>query len=154
MALQVRLVAALLLATPASALAAPGIVTASVNLRAGPSVDFPAVDRIPAGVPVNVLGCIRQDLWCDVSWEGERGWVAAQYLDYLYGDRYVYLPTYVDVIDVPVASLCSRPIGAAITSAGPVINAMPGGTVAGPRRRVSRPRRRPLSPLPPRHASP
>ena len=98
------LVAAVLLATPAAALAAPGMITASVNLRAGPSVEFPVVDRIPRGVPVEVHGCIRDALWCDVSTDRDRGWVAAQYLDYLYGDRYVYLPSYVELADVPSAS--------------------------------------------------
>jgi len=104
MTLQARLVAAVLLATPAAALAAPGMITTSVNLRAGPSVEFPVVNRLPRGVPVEVHGCIRQALWCDVSWERERGWVAAQYLDYFYDGRYVDLPNYVDVVDVPVAS--------------------------------------------------
>jgi uncharacterized protein YraI len=104
MKVQARLVAAVLLATPAAALAAPGMITTSVNLRAGPSVEFPVVNRLPRGVPVEVHGCIRQALWCDVSWERERGWVAAQYLDYFYDGRYVDLPSYVDVVDVPVAS--------------------------------------------------
>jgi uncharacterized protein YraI len=104
MKVQARLVAAVLLATPAAALAAPGMITTSVNLRAGPSVEFPVVNRLPSGVPVEVHGCIRQALWCDVSWERERGWVAAQYLDYFYDGRYVDLPSYVDVVDVPVAS--------------------------------------------------
>ena len=104
MKLLARLVVAVLLATPAAALAAPGVITASVNLRAGPSVEFPVVDRMPRGVAVEVHGCIREALWCDVSWERERGWVAAQYLGYLYGGRYVDLPSYVDVAEVPAAS--------------------------------------------------
>jgi uncharacterized protein YraI len=104
MKIRARLLAAVLLATPAAALAAPGMINTPVNLRAGPSVEFPVVDRLPQGVPVEVHGCIRDALWCDVSWERERGWVAAQYLDYLYGDRYVYLPNYLGVVDVPAAS--------------------------------------------------
>ncbi|MEO6784024.1 MAG: SH3 domain-containing protein [Bradyrhizobium sp.] len=94
-------VAAMLL-TPTAALAAPGIVTASVGLRAGPGPAFPMVDRIPQGTHVNIHGCLRGDAWCDVSWSGDRGWVSSQYLEYLYRNRYVYLPDYVDVIDVPV----------------------------------------------------
>jgi uncharacterized protein YraI len=100
--LQAGLVAAVLLAAPAVAFAAPGMINSSVNLRAGPSVEFPVVNRLPGGAPVEVHGCIRQDLWCDISWGGERGWVAAQYLDYLYDGRYVDLPSY--VVDVPIAS--------------------------------------------------
>jgi hypothetical protein len=50
---------------------------------------------------VNIHGCIRGDAWCDVSWSDDRGWVSSQYLEYLYRNRYVYLPDYVDVVDVP-----------------------------------------------------
>jgi uncharacterized protein YraI len=95
------LTAALLLA-PSAALAAPGIVTESVGLRAGPGPAFPLVDRIPGGARVNVHGCLRGDAWCDVSWSDDRGWVSSQYLEYLYHDAYVYLPDYVDEIDVPI----------------------------------------------------
>ena len=58
------------------------------------------VDRIPGGSHVNIHGCLRGGAWCDVSWEGDRGWVSSQYLEYLYRNRYVYLPDY--VVDVPV----------------------------------------------------
>ena len=37
-----------------------------------------------------------------MSWSDDRGWVSSQYLQYLYRNRYVYLPDYVDEIDVPV----------------------------------------------------
>src|SRR5438477_3680163 len=94
-------VAAILL-TPTAALAAPGIVTTSVGMRAGPGPGFPMVDRIPGGAHVNIHGCIRGDAWCDVSWSEDRGWVSSQYLEYLYRNRYVYLPDYVGEIDVPV----------------------------------------------------
>lgn len=101
MKLKGALVAAMLL-VPSAALAAPGIVTASVGMRAGPGSGFPIVDRIPGGAHVNIHGCIRGDAWCDVSWSDDRGWVSSRYLEYLYRNRYVYLPDYVDVIDVPV----------------------------------------------------
>jgi uncharacterized protein YraI len=101
MKLKAVLTAALLLA-PTAALAAPGIVTVSTGLRAGPGPGFPLVDRIPGGSRVNVHGCLKGNAWCDVSWSDDRGWVSSQYLEYLYRNKYVYLPDYVDVIDVPV----------------------------------------------------
>jgi uncharacterized protein YraI len=101
MKLKAVLTAALLLA-PTAALAAPGIVTVSTGLRAGPGPGFPLVDRIPGGSRVNVHGCLKGDTWCDVSWSDDRGWVSSRYLEYLYRNKYVYLPDYVDVIDVPV----------------------------------------------------
>lgn len=101
MRLKTALVAALLL-TPTAALAAPGIVTVSTGLRAGPGPGFPLVDRIPEGARVNIHGCLRGDAWCDVSFSDDRGWVSSQYLEYLYRNHYVYLPDYADEIDVPV----------------------------------------------------
>jgi uncharacterized protein YraI len=95
------LVAALLL-TPAAALAAPGVVTTSVSMRAGPGTGFPMVNRVPSGARVNIHGCIRGDAWCDVSWTDSRGWVSSRYLEYLYRHHFVYLPDYVDVVDVPI----------------------------------------------------
>ena len=101
MRLKSALVAALLLA-PTAALAAPGIVTVSTGLRAGPGSGFPLVDRVPEGARVNIHGCLRGNAWCDVSFSDDRGWVSSQYLEYLYRNHYVYLPDYVDEIDVPV----------------------------------------------------
>ncbi|MCK1708292.1 MULTISPECIES: SH3 domain-containing protein [unclassified Bradyrhizobium] len=101
MRLRSILVAALLLA-PTAALAAPGIVTVSTGLRAGPGSGFPLVDRIPGGARVNIHGCLRGNAWCDVSFSDDRGWVSSQYLEYLYRNHYVYLPDYADEVDVPV----------------------------------------------------
>jgi uncharacterized protein YraI len=95
-------IAAAVLLIPAAALAAPGIVTTTVSLRAGPGEGFPTVDRIPGGAGVNIHGCLKGTAWCDVSWSGDRGWVSSQYLEYLYRNHYVYLPDYADDIDVPV----------------------------------------------------
>lgn len=94
--------AAAVLLMPSAALAAPGIVTTTVSLRAGPGEGFPTVDRIPGGARVNIHGCLKGNAWCDVSWSDDRGWVSSQYLEYLHRNRYVYLPDYVDEIDVPV----------------------------------------------------
>jgi uncharacterized protein YraI len=101
MKLKAILTAAMLLA-PTAALAAPGIVTTSAGLRAGPGDGFPLVDRIPGGARVNIHGCLRGDAWCDVGWSDDRGWVSSQYLEYLYRNSYVYLPDYIDQIDVPI----------------------------------------------------
>ena len=101
MRLRTALVAALLLA-PTAALAAPGIVTVSTGLRAGPGAGFPLVDRVPEGARVNIHGCLRGNAWCDVRFSDDRGWVSSQYLEYLYRNHYVYLPDYADEVDVSV----------------------------------------------------
>src|SRR3954454_1726182 len=95
-------IAAAVLLMPAAALAAQGIVTTTVSLKAGPGAGFPTVDRIPGGDRVNIHGCLKGTAWCDVSWSDDHGWVSSQYLEYLYRNRYVYLPDYVGEIDVPV----------------------------------------------------
>ncbi|GLH75176.1 hypothetical protein SSBR45G_00840 [Bradyrhizobium sp. SSBR45G] len=99
--LRTCLVAALLIVAPASlAMAAPGLVRSSATLRAGPGTGFPLVERIPAGARVTIHGCIQGGAWCDVSFAGERGWVAAKALAYLYREQYVYLPEYVEYVPV------------------------------------------------------
>ena len=102
MKLRGLIIAATALLMPAAALAAPGMVTTTVSLRAGPGEGFPTVERIPGGDRVNIHGCLEGIAWCDVSWSDDRGWVSSQYLQYLYRDRYVYLPDYVDEIDVAI----------------------------------------------------
>ena len=49
----------------------------AVNLRAGPSKDYPIVMRLPSGAGVTVMGCIDNYHWCDVSVGDNRGWVYA-----------------------------------------------------------------------------
>jgi uncharacterized protein YraI len=97
-------VAVALLSLPAAALADAGYTTSDVHLRAGPGTGYPVVTTIPDNRRVNIHGCLGDYNWCDVSWADTRGWVAADYLNYLYNGSYVYLPDYVDVIDVPVVT--------------------------------------------------
>jgi uncharacterized protein YraI len=96
------LIAAAMLLLPSAALAAPGMVTTNVSLRAGPGDGFPVVDRIPGGSHVNIHGCLKGDAWCDVSWSDDRGWVSSDELQWLYRNNYVYLSDYYNDIDVPV----------------------------------------------------
>ena len=76
----------------AAANAAPGYSTANVNMRTGPDIDFPAVEVIPEGEPVNIRGCLDDESWCDVTWDGQRGWVYSEYLAFEQRGRYVSLP--------------------------------------------------------------
>ena len=76
----------------ASAHAEPAFSTADVNMRAGPDIEFPPVAVIPEGEPVYIKGCLRDESWCDVIWEDDRGWVYSEYLALDYRGELMPLP--------------------------------------------------------------
>ncbi len=93
-----------LLAAPTVAFAQDAIVTTDLNMRAGPSTSFPVVDVVPGSTPVDIHGCVAGYSWCDVSADGNRGWVYSGYLSYAARGSYVPLVEYVSEIDVPIIS--------------------------------------------------
>jgi uncharacterized protein YraI len=102
-----KLFASALLATvalPAIAAAQDARVTVDVNMRAGPSTEFPVVVTVPEAYRVTVYGCVDDYEWCDVDWRGRRGWVYADYIDYLYEGRYVPVMRYASRIDLPIVT--------------------------------------------------
>lgn len=90
--------------TAASAFAAEGYVTRSVNLRAGPDTSYPTVARLRAGAIVDIAGCVDDWSWCDVSSRDNRGWVNGNYLQREYQGRRVLIPRYGVQIGIPVIS--------------------------------------------------
>lgn len=69
-------------------------VTQRVYMRGGPGVNFPRVDSVRRGDSVAVHGCLSRRDWCDVSWNGTRGWVSANYINFRSGDRRLGLSEY------------------------------------------------------------
>ncbi|MGF0539706.1 SH3 domain-containing protein [Agrobacterium sp. ES01] len=87
---------------PAIAQAAQGFATANVNLRAGPSTQYPAVTVIPEGARLDIGGCMRSANWCDVNYRGIRGWVSASYLQASYRQQRVHVgPQYYSPLGIP-----------------------------------------------------
>lgn len=95
---------ALWAATPLQALAADGYVTGNVTLRAGPDINYPAVDMIPAGAAIAIEGCTEGWEWCDVVFDDERGWVAGNFIQDEYDDEPVLVPAYGERLGIPVVS--------------------------------------------------
>jgi uncharacterized protein YraI len=71
---------------PAQAWAQVALTTQSVNVRAGPSKNFPTVTWLLTGTSVTVVGCTANWRWCDVIAKGKRGWVYTRFLSYRYND--------------------------------------------------------------------
>jgi uncharacterized protein YraI len=72
------LAALALLATTATAFAAPAVATGNVNVRSGPGTHYARVDTLARGERVDVQYC--RGSWCYVEKRGPDGWVSANYL--------------------------------------------------------------------------
>ena len=94
---------ALLLVAPLWARASDGFVTANVNLRAGPDVDYPWIATIPAGSRVSIQGCTEGWGWCDVVAFGNRGWMVIALTQVDRPDPKAIDPARVDAIAQPLA---------------------------------------------------
>lgn len=92
-------------ALPAVAEAAQAISTANVNLRAGPSTQYPPVLVVSAGSRVEIFGCLSSANWCDVGFAGYRGWISGSYLQTQYSSRRIYVdPDYYGRLGIPVVT--------------------------------------------------
>lgn len=77
-------------------------VSTEVNLRAGPSSDFPVVAVLGGGVAITVEGCLGDYRWCDVTVGAHRGWLYAANIVYPYQGNHVPLLTYGAAIGIGV----------------------------------------------------
>ncbi|HZD92285.1 MAG TPA: SH3 domain-containing protein [Pseudolabrys sp.] len=91
-------------AAPTAALARAGFATTDVHMRAGPSTNFPIITTVNGGARVHIHGCLQSYNWCDVSWQGDRGWIYGRYLQFAYNNRRVLVPLYGARVNLPVVS--------------------------------------------------
>ena len=76
--------------------------TNDLNLRAGPSVRFPAITVLPMNRPVIVHGCLKNYTWCDVSRGRFRGWASAAYLRTYADSRRVTIPSVAEELGIVI----------------------------------------------------
>lgn len=85
-----------------TAMAYPAQVVGDLNLRAGPSKEFPVVRVLYSGVTVEVIGCESDYQWCDVEAAGQRGWANARYLEATYENRPVIVAQQGSSLALPI----------------------------------------------------
>ncbi len=71
--------AAFLTLSAATAAAGPAYVKSTVNLRTGAGTTNESLGKIPAGSLVDASNCT--DGWCEVEWQGKKGFAIATALD-------------------------------------------------------------------------
>jgi uncharacterized protein YraI len=81
-----------------------GYTDASVDLLAGPGLSYPAVSHVADNANVDIFGCVNGFRWCDVAWNGNRGWIDGRFLDSVYKDHHVNIIEYGPQADVPVVT--------------------------------------------------
>lgn len=72
------------------------------DVYAGPDDSYPVVARVDADLPLQVNGCLNDWSWCDVSFDGNRGWMYAPDIQYGYQGGYVPLYTYAPALGIAV----------------------------------------------------
>jgi uncharacterized protein YraI len=72
-----------LLALPAApALAQSAFTVADLNMRTGPSTQYPVIVVVRRGSPVQLHSCTQGSTWCHVTHRGATGWVSGRYLEF------------------------------------------------------------------------
>lgn len=89
---------------PGVAAAQDAFAVTDLNMRAGPGPEFPVVSTIGADQSVTIHGCTETGNWCDVTWDGNRGWSYAEYLAFDYEGQRVAVPQIETRVEVPVAT--------------------------------------------------
>jgi uncharacterized protein YraI len=76
----------------------------TVNMRAGPSRDYPIVATIGSGTSMTIYGCLQGYKWCDVVVGRSRGWVYSSNIVYPYLGRNVPVMSYGPTIGLGIVT--------------------------------------------------
>jgi uncharacterized protein YraI len=105
----IRILGTLLIGVSTAAVAQNAITVRPLNVHAGPDRAYPLVAQLDAGTPVDVMGCLSDWSWCDVTFDGTRGWAYAPGLTYLYQGQDVPLYAYAPGLGIPVVTFSIGP---------------------------------------------
>jgi uncharacterized protein YraI len=92
----------LMLVFSATALAENAVTADVASVRAGPDESYPEVAQLDADSPIQVMGCLDDWSWCDVTFGDNRGWLYAPDISYEYEGGYVPFYTYAPAFGLPV----------------------------------------------------
>jgi uncharacterized protein YraI len=81
-----------------------GYSITNVNLRAGPGTYYPVIVVVPTNTPISIFGCLGDYTWCDVLFQGNRGWMRSIYLKKWYQGNYYGLGDYAPRLGIRVVS--------------------------------------------------
>ena len=123
---------AAVLAFPNVASALDAVAVTDLNMRAGPGSQYPIVATIQSNGAVEIIGCLEQGSWCEVSWQGNQGWSYSEYLAVTETGEQVFVPQARTILDIPIVAFegAANVAGAAVGAAADVAGAIVGG-VAG-----------------------
>ena len=81
-----------------------GYPVTNVNLRAGPGTYYPVILVVPRHAPISILGCLGDYTWCDVLFQGNRGWMRSIYMQKWYQGYYYALGDWAPRLGIRVIS--------------------------------------------------
>jgi uncharacterized protein YraI len=93
---------ALLLICSAAAMPQNAVTTEPADLYAGPDDAYPVVAQLDPNTPIQVMGCLDDWSWCDVTVEAARGWMYSPNITYYYEGGYVPLYSYAPSLGIAV----------------------------------------------------
>ena len=101
-----------------------------LNLRAGPGPMYPVVSVIPGQTEVSVGGCLAEQSWCQVTYDGQDGWASGDYLTVVENDAPVAIYPNRERLKVQTTTYEGDTTGNA--TAGGAIGVVAGAIIAGP----------------------
>jgi len=107
--------------------------TSDLNIRSGPGPQYPVVGVMGVDGQADLLGCLDNSKWCQVSASGVEGWAYSDYLMAEYSGRDVVVTERAPEANIPTVTYEARSgTTEAGGAAGIVGGAVTGALIAGP----------------------